>query len=597
MPQCKNMKKQRVGRYNQEGLQISQSSFKKRILFFEVLMAVFVLFIGIKLFSLQILDHKFYEALASGQHEIYEQLFPDRGEIFIGEEAADNYYAVATNREYNFVYADPRHIQDPEEFLNKLQEILGFEDEEKEAMLARISNPEDPFEPIAHRVEDGVVEQIKTLELEGIGFSKESFRYYPEENLSGHVLGFVGSDDEGNLSGKYGAEGYFDEDLAGEPGFIHSERNESGIWITVADRSFKAAEDGADIYLTLDRNIQYQACTQIAQAVNKHGADGGSIIVMRPNGKILAMCSAPDFNPNKYNEVENISVFNNPAIFNQYEPGSVFKAVTMAAALDQGKVTPQSTYEDTGEVTIGEHTIRNSDEKAHGTQTMTQVLEESLNTGAIYVMQQLGRDVFRQYVQDFGFGEATGIKLNTESEGNIYPLWQKGDIFSATASFGQGITVTPLQMVDSFAVIANGGKLAKPYIIDKIVHADGREEVFGNYEPREVMSARAATLLSGMLVSVVKSGHGTRAGVEGYYVAGKTGTAQVPRQDGGAGYDPYLTIGSFVGFAPAQNPAFVMIVKIDHPRDVQWAESSAAPVFGTMAKFLLNYLQVPPDYE
>ncbi|MBU0648907.1 penicillin-binding protein 2, partial [Patescibacteria group bacterium] len=576
------MKKQRIKNFNRPELQINAKSLKLRVLVLIVAVSIFALAIGAKLFVLQVLDHEFYEALASGQHEIYEQLFPERGEIFFGEENGDEYHVVATNREYNFIYADPRHVADPEEFLNQLQAVLEFSDEEKEAMLARISNPKDPFEPIAHQITDEVAAQIEALELEGIGFSKESFRYYPEEGLGGHVLGFVGSDEAGNMSGRYGIEGRFDEEVAGEEGFIHSERNESGVWITVADRSFKPAVDGADVYLTLDRNIQYQACKQIKDAVLKHGADGGSIIVMRPTGKILGMCSYPDFNPNEYSEVPDISVFNNPAIFNQYESGSVFKAFTMAAALDQGKVTPQSTYEDTGEVQIGEHTIRNSDDKAHGTQTMTQVLEESLNTGAIFAMRQAGQEVFRDYVEAFGFGQITGMELDTEMPGNISSLWSRGEIYAATASFGQGISVTPLQLVAAFGAIANQGALVKPYIIDKIVYPDGREQVTQEKQVRQTISQRAAALLSGMLVTVVESGHGTRAAVPGYYVAGKTGTAQVPRTDG-PGYDPNITIGSFAGFAPAQNPAFVMLVKIDHPRDVQWAESSAAPVFGQMA--------------
>ncbi|MBU1921675.1 penicillin-binding protein 2, partial [Patescibacteria group bacterium] len=551
------MKKQRIKNFNRPELQINAKSLKLRVLVLIVAVSIFALAIGAKLFVLQVLDHEFYEALASGQHEIYEQLFPERGEIFFGEENGDEYHVVATNREYNFIYADPRHVADPEEFLNQLQAVLEFSDEEKEAMLARISNPKDPFEPIAHQITDEVAAQIEALELEGIGFSKESFRYYPEEGLGGHVLGFVGSDEAGNMSGRYGIEGRFDEEVAGEEGFIHSERNESGVWITVADRSFKPAVDGADVYLTLDRNIQYQACKQIKDAVLKHGADGGSIIVMRPTGKILGMCSYPDFNPNEYSEVPDISVFNNPAIFNQYESGSVFKAFTMAAALDQGKVTPQSTYEDTGEVQIGEHTIRNSDDKAHGTQTMTQVLEESLNTGAIFAMRQAGQEVFRDYVEAFGFGQITGMELDTEMPGNISSLWSRGEIYAATASFGQGISVTPLQLVAAFGAIANQGALVKPYIIDKIVYPDGREQVTQEKQVRQTISQRAAALLSGMLVTVVESGHGTRAAVPGYYVAGKTGTAQVPRTDG-PGYDPNITIGSFAGFAPAQNPAFVM---------------------------------------
>jgi cell division protein FtsI/penicillin-binding protein 2 len=225
---------------------------------------------------------------------------------------------------------------------------------------------------------------------------------------------------------------------------------------------------------------------------------------------------------------------------------------------------------------------------------MTQVLDESLNTGAVFVVRQIGTDAFRKYVEDFGFGVLTGIELETENSGDIRSLSKKGEIYSATASFGQGISVTPLQVVTAYAAIANGGKLVKPYIVDEIDKSDGSKIKTQPKVLKQVISERTATLLGGMLVSVVEDGHGKRAGVPGYYVAGKTGTAQVPKKDG-TGYEPDITIGSFVGFAPVEDPKFVMLVKIDHPRDVIWAESSAAPLFGEIAKFVLNYLKVSPS--
>ncbi|MDD4995689.1 MAG: penicillin-binding protein 2 [Patescibacteria group bacterium] len=589
------MSKQSWSNYKKQDKRYISSLFSSRLRLLKILFIILAVVIGAKLFILQALEHSFYAALASDQHEIYKNLFPERGTIYAGDELSENKYIIATNEELNLLYADSRNIDNPEEVLNGLQGILQFSDEEKTKLAARLSDKSDPYEPIQHGLTDDVAQKIKDLNFQGIAFIKESTRFYPENGLGGHLIGFVGSDEGGERSGKYGVEGYFDRELAGEPGFLHSVLDATGSWITVADRSFKPAVDGDDIYLTIDRNIQYQACSRLKAAVEKHGADGGSIIVMRPDGKILAMCSAPDFDSGKYNEVEDITTFNNSAIFNSYEPGSVFKAITMAAALDQDKVTPKSTYEDAGEIKYGDHVIKNSDEQAHGIQTMTQVLELSLNTGAIYAMEQIGKDKFQEYVKNFGFGQMTEIELETEQAGDISSLDKRGDIFAATASFGQGITATPLQVATAFAAIANGGKLVKPYVIDKIVSPDGSETISEPKVVEQVISARTATLLSGMLVSVVENGHGQRAGVSGYYVAGKTGTAQVPRSDGQPGYDPNITIGTFAGFAPAQNPAFVMLVKIDHPRDVQWAESSAAPLFGEMAKFLLNYLEVPSE--
>jgi cell division protein FtsI/penicillin-binding protein 2 len=266
----------------------------------------------------------------------------------------------------------------------------------------------------------------------------------------------------------------------------------------------------------------------------------------------------------------------------------------MSAAIDAGKVEPDTLYEDKGEVAIGPHIIRNSDGEKHGWQSMTQVLEKSLNTGTIFAVRELGSKLFQQYVKDFGFGERTKIELETEARGNISSLEKSGDIWSVTASYGQGITVTPLQMAAAFSAIANGGKLMRPYIVDRIIDFDGRENITEPEIIRQVISKRAATLLGGMLVRVVEDGHGKRAGVSGYWTAGKTGTAQIPRQQGG-GYEEDAFIGSFVGFAPVDDPAFVMIVRIDRPQDVLWAEASAAPLFGEISAFLLNYMEIPPN--
>ncbi len=266
----------------------------------------------------------------------------------------------------------------------------------------------------------------------------------------------------------------------------------------------------------------------------------------------------------------------------------------MAMGLDLGVVNPTTTYEDKGKLVINGFTIENSDRKVHGRKTMIEVLNESLNTGAIFVAKKVGLEKFRTYVKAFGFGTLTGIELDTESPGTIKSLDETREIYLATAAFGQGITVTPLQMVSAFAALANGGKLVQPYIDDEIIKPDGTIKKTEPKVVRQVISERASTLLGGMLVNVVRKGHGKRAGVDGYFVGGKTGTAQVPKKDG-RGYEAHATIGSFAGFAPVDDPRFVMLVKIDRPRDVQWAESSAAPLFGDLARFLVQYLEIPPD--
>lgn len=564
----------------------------RRLRIFRVGVVLGFLVIAVRLFSLQVLSHDFYASIASNQHAIYKELIPERGNVYLRDpKSRSGIFPAAINKNLSLVFASPRDIEDPASSAEALADILELE---YDAVLAKLALREDPYEPLKREVTDDVVERIKELELRGIGFIPEPFRFYPEKNTVSHLLGFVGSNENGERVGRYGIEGFWDDELRGVRGFLETERDPVGRWIGAADRNLQRAEDGADLHLTIDRTIQYITCDKLREAVARHGAAGGTVVIAEPKtGAILAMCSVPDFDPNTFSEVEDYHVFNNPAVFTPYEPGSVFKPFTMAAAIDEGEVTPSSTYNDEGEVKIGPYTIRNSDLKAHGWQTMTQVLEKSLNTGVIHAVGEIGPKRFLKYVRDFGFGEPTGIELDTEVGGDISSLSKRGDIWSATASFGQGITVTPLQLVMAYGALANGGKLMRPYIVEEKRFDNGDVVRTEPTDVRQVVTKRTSTLVSGMLVRVVEDGHGKRAAVPGYYVAGKTGTAQIAKSSGG--YESDAFVGSFAGFAPVDDPAFVMAVKIDKPRGVQWAEATAAPLFGEIASFLLQYLQIPPE--
>jgi len=495
-----------------------------------------------------------------------------------------------------------------------------------DAYLKKLDKPGDIYEPLEQKVDEDILKkfyltlsqpednlkiedleidgdtmiilnhgQKKELKIDGIGFSESSFRFYPEGNIGSNILGFVGYVGD-KQQGRYGLEEFFDEELAGSAGSIKVERDAKGDPIIINDREYNKANDGSDLILTINRSIQFMACQKLNEAVARHGADGGSVIILEPKtGAVLAMCSNPDYDGNNFKDIKNIKDFTNPAIFSQYEPGSIFKVITMAMALDQEKVTPQTTYNDTGQVVISKYTIENSDHKANGVQTMTQVLEKSLNTGAIFAMRSIGPDLFADYVKKFGFGEKTGIELEGESKGDIKNLIKKpvGELYAATASFGQGMAVTPIQMVSAFLALANNGIMMKPYIVKEIVRPDGTKIETQPKTVGRIVSEKAAAIVGGMMVNVVENGHGKLAGVKGYYVAGKTGTAQVPAKNGG--YQAGAHIGSFAGFAPADNPKFVMLVRIDQPRDVAWAESSAAPLFGELAEYMLNYWQVPKE--
>ncbi|PLX28087.1 hypothetical protein C0583_02545 [Candidatus Parcubacteria bacterium] len=613
-----------------------------------------------RLAYLQLFKSDLYIALANDQHLVNNEIEAMRGRIFIQDKSENtevDLYPIATNKDFAFLYAIPKKIKNPDYVANELykifdetrvveeldeelkadeyfkalfpeeweddgeseevalnvqeyEELKEFYEIKKEAELkirkieavesymARLNKPDDPYEPIKKKVEDEDLEKVLAIDTEGLDYMYEKHRYYPEKNYGSQLIGFVGyqGDEE---AGRYGLEGFFDEELSGRRGFIKAERAANGDLIIINDREYEEARDGSSLILTIDRSIQYVACKRLEEEAMRYGADGGTVIVMEPNtGAILAMCSWPDYDPNHYNEVDDTNVYNNPAIFDAYEPGSIFKTITLAAAIDDGVIEPETTYFDKGyDMVEGwDKPIKNSDYETHGGHgnvDMKTVLEESLNTGTIFAVEELGYEKFSKYVRKFGFGEKTGIELETEGVSNIENLLRTTmrPVEIATASFGQGITATPLQIISAYSVIANGGMLIKPHLVAEIVNPDGTIFKTQPAQLGRVVSERTALLVSGMLVNVVDGGHATLAAVDGYYVAGKTGTAQVA----GVGGYSNKTIHSFVGFAPVDDPKFVMLVKLDDPKSVEYSASSAAPLFGELAEFILNYYQVDKE--
>ncbi|MEI7498631.1 MAG: penicillin-binding protein 2 [Candidatus Falkowbacteria bacterium] len=613
------------------------SSFTLRARF--LLALVFILggtIIG-QLFRLQIINHQQYVDSATFQQQGYAQVTPDRGRIFIqdsaGSEDDSELFPLATNKQYALVYARPSEVTYPSGLAEKIYALINQADEQRiiqakisaspeyasttaeikklkiEAELkkihdekvgdyvARLARKDDPYEPIAKKVEISVAEELKKSGFIGIDFSLEQDRFYPEKNIAAHVLGFVGYVGD-EKRGRYGLEGYFEDELGGKSGKVFADRNGTGD-LMINQNTPSAVTEGSDLILTINRSIQFESCRLLAKSVAEHGAEGGSVIIMDPiTGAIIAMCAFPDFDPNDFRSAPDMNVFNNPVIFDQFEPGSTFKAITMAAAIDQGKVSPNTTYEDKGSIMIEgwPKPIKNSDAESfggHGKTTMTKVIELSLNTGSIFAMQSIGAPTFVQYVKKFGFGVSTGIELETEGRGDIANLSSKKirPINAATASFGQGMTATPIQMVNSYAVIANGGILMKPYIVKAIVARDNQQIITQPKQLNRVISQKTASLMTAMMVNAVENGHAKRAKVPGFYVAGKTGTAQVAAA-GGKGYEEGKTIQTFIGYAPASKPKFVMLTRLDNPKD-RFAESSAVPLFGEIAAFMLNYYQSP----
>lgn len=569
-------------------------------LFFFFLAVAAVIFT--RLYFLQVISFESYRALAEGQHTFFKKLNPVRGEIFfknknslrdsLGLEGAErDVYPAAINRDSKMAYSVPKEIEDRERAASEVANALGID---RNYLLEKFKKSEDGYEPIKRRLNDDEVEKLAKLDLEGIHLAEESYRYYPSGKLAANILGFVGWKND-DFGGRYGLESYFEKQLGGEEGKIIHDRDASGRKIFLGTSEIAEAKNGDNFVLTIDYAIQYETERMLESAIEKYEAEGGSIIVMEPEtGKIISMANYPTFDPNEYSKVEDIDAYRNTAVSEPYEPGSIFKPFVMAAGIDNGKIYANAVYSDTGAVSEAGYIIKNSDLKSYGKQTMTEALEKSLNTGAIYVEKLLGNKNFSDYMERFGFGELTGVDLISESPGNINNLKNlKSDIQFFTASFGQGITATPMQLVSAYGAMANGGMLMKPQLVEKIIHSDGSEE---NVEPkaiRRVISEKAALEITGMLESVVVKGHGKRAGVPGYRVGGKTGTAQVASEEK-RGYEEGKKVGSFAGFAPVLDPKFAMLVKIDNPKNVEWAESSAAPTFGELLKFILEYYNIEP---
>lgn len=537
-----------------------------------------------RLVYLQILQGDFYAALAEGQQSHFVTAKGDRGKIFF----QNHELPLATQKTNFFLYASPSEI--PEEEKEKTAEILSERFLlEKVDLLAELSK-DSLYGLIKDKLAEEEAEAFKALSLKGIYVGKDQVRDYPEGEFASHILGFVNKDGRG----QYGLEEYWNDYLTGKESVLKAEKGPLGYLFSNSDN---AAITGFDLISTIDYNIQYFAEKLLQNAKKDLNIEGGTIIVIKPqSGEVLALAELSNFDPNKYYQ-ESLISFQTDAIQKVFEPGSVFKPLTMAASLDEGKITPHTTYQDPGVIEIDGWPIYNYDKRTYqGNITMTEVLEKSINSGAVFAEAQLGNNKFMEYVEKFGIFEKTGIDLAGEIRSQNKEFKKGYKINFATASFGQGIEMTPIQLVRAFSAIANGGKLANPYLIKEAVN--GQESLKFNSEAgNAVISPETASKLTAMLVSVVENGFGKKAQIPGYYVAGKTGTAQISLSALGMGKSGYSekTWQSFIGFAPAFAPEFIILVKLNNP-ETKTAEYSAVPMFRELAKYIIDYYQIPPDY-
>lgn len=574
-----------------------------RIKIFQIIIFGLVFLIVLRLFYWQ----TFGKISGSTGQTFEDQIPAPRGEIY----ASDNFPLVA-NQEAFLIYGKPYEVANLKEIAKMLAPQLisekyatreaALSDTDKEAkeeesrglegeITKKLSAKNLFWVQIARKVPLSVKEKVQALSIGGLGFEKDSKRFYPEASMAAAVLGFVGSDKFGADTGYFGLEGYWDRILRGKSGRAGVQFDPFGLPILVGKYRPLPPKKGASLYLTLDRAIQFMVEEKLRNAVEKYGAREGTVIIADPKvGHILAMATYPTYNPELWQEFDE-KIYKNPAVADTYEPGSTFKLITTSAALDSGIVTPTTRCPAcTGPRTIGGFEISTWNKKYYPDSTVTEIIQHSDNVGMTFVAEKLGIDRFYDYITKFGFGKPTDIDLQEEQTGKVRDFHDWKPIDLATASFGQGIAVTPIQMIQAAGVIANGGKLISPKLTKLIKDGEKVEEVKPNI--RQVISAKTAAQVTEMMVNSVENGEARAFVPKGYRIAGKTGTAQIPV----AGhYDPEKTIASFVGFAPANDPKFVMLVRFTEPTASPFGSETAAPTFFEIAKELFNYFGIGPS--
>lgn len=564
----------------------SKSRLNKRFVFLVIFIILCFLLLEIRLFQLQILSRDRYEKILNKQIKLEVEIPAERGKIFV-KDKENKYYKIADNQIKYILYADNRKIVNPKKVAELVSSILKIDEK---ILEKKLSFKDDPYVRLSNNVTEEQKKMIETFNIKGLGLEKKISRYYPDKELFSHITGFLGYKQD-KITGQYGIEQEYDEELKGETGILKGEKDLKNRIITFGENVIKLPIPGKDIYLTLDRYIQFKACEELKKGIEKFKADSGSVIVMNSyTGEILAMCNYPWFNPNKYFEVKDTSYFINQAITYSYEPGSVFKPFTIAIGLDLGVIDPYTKYYDKGYIKIGKYTITNAASKTFGESSIVDVLDKSINTGAVFVASKINLNRFNFYIKKFGFGRLTGINLPYETEGDISNLDKKNFLYIATASFGQGISVTPIQLITSFSALINGGELIKPKIVDFIVDFNGKKRYIRKEKIAKVISSLTSQKIKAMLISVVEEGFGKLARIKGYKVGGKTGTAQVPEK----GKYTDNTIHTFIGFAPSSGK-FVVLVKLDNPKNVKWASYSSADVFREIMRFILIYYGIPKE--
>lgn len=558
---------------------------------FSLLLILFIfgfLLIIARLFYWQVIRGGELSVLAQKQYNFLYKAKAKRGNIYFSDKSP-----FVINQPGFLLYANPTRIENK----TKLGELLSPIIEQDEASISALLQNQLYWVAIKHKIDQETREKIAALQIKDLGFEEEPLRFYPEASMAAHLSGFVGSDINGDDRGYFGLEGYYDREIRGKENIIKSFIDALGRPILLGETQDKPLGSGRDLILNIDRTVQFIVENALAAGLEKYGAKGGVVIVLDPKtGAVLAMASRPSYNQATWQKFDE-ELYKNPAIAKTYEPGSTFKTLVMSAALNEGVVQADTVCDICdGPINIGGFTIRTWNSKYYKNTTMLEVIQHSDNTGMVFVGKKLGIDKLYSYLEAFGIGRPTAIDLEDEESPSLRAQKDFGEIDLATASFGQGIAVTPIQMVRAVSAIASGGELFEPQVVASVIKENGQEVKIAPKLKRRVISQKAARVMTEMMVNAVDNGEAKFAKPKGYRIAGKTGTAQIPI----AGhYDPNRTIASFVGFAPVnpefiEGPKFVMLVKLDEPTSSPFGSETAAPLFFDIAKKLFTYYNIPP---
>ncbi len=562
--------------------------FRVRLIYFFIFLFGAVLLT--RLFFIQVVKGEHYENLANQQYVALSAVNFDRGNIYFSDKGEKLISAAAIKKGFQAVI-NPKILENHEDVYQKLSGIIPIN---KEDFLKRAQKKDDPYEIVANRLDNDAAKKISDLKINGLDVYGETWRYYPAGNLASRLLGFVGYKGD-ELVGRYGLEEHYESILGrgDENLFINS----FAEIFTDIKKNLTSDPKKGDIVLTINPAVQSMLEKTLEKISEKYETEMAGGLIMDPKtGEILAMAVKPDFNPNAYSENKDISIFTNPIVENIFEMGSIMKPLTLAAALDRGKITAETKYDDKGYVYIDGARIENYDGKGRGIVPMQEILNNSLNTGAVFAMRQLGKEEFRKYLTGYGFDEKTGIDLPNEVSGMISSAMKSPrEIECATASFGQGIAVTPIEMASALSALANGGYLMRPYVV-KEIKVKGDADI--KTEPqiiRQVLKKETSEEMSGMLVKVFDEAlMGGIYKMERYTVAAKTGTAQF-NIEGESGYQESEYIHTFFGYAPGYDAKFLTLLFLVKPQGVRYASNSLSEPFVNITKFLLNYYDIPPD--